>query len=195
MGYYANNYSVLFLMESILPGIKKALVNGDINSIVNIVVDKAHRDVMVGARYKINQSSIYYCNNNVYYRDILRTMILNCKRSLSGRNLIIRMVESNNFNINIGLIQKLVNMSIKYLYVMDSCDLLDFPDYEFQINTTDCDCPLDSIILGKLHEETGVKYNAWTKISDYNDYIGIQNDIEKLGYTFRLNYDLINWRT
>lgn len=42
---------------------------------------------------------------------------------------------------------------------------------------TDCDCPLDSIILSKIQGYTGP---TWTNIESFKDYVILQNTIKKL---------------
>ncbi len=90
-------------------------------------------------------------------------------------------------------------MTIKYLYVIQACGVN--AGLNTRIIEVDCDCPLDSRILGQLESDTRKKYTSWTKLEDMSEYIGIQDaiqnviksDTKKYVGPSRLEYDFVNW--
>ena len=103
-----------FLIECIIPGFRKAL-NKDARTTIELVVLKAHRDTMIGARYKQTDGCKQYCYHSDHYRKTLIEMIEKSACNISGRELLKNLYEGSNnmYGVNIGLIQKLVNMSVK----------------------------------------------------------------------------------
>ena len=81
-----------------------------------------------------------------------------------------------------GAIQKLVNMTLKYLLILQSFGCL--PEL---VKEENCDCPLDSGILKSLQEEA--KWTAVTK----EEYTRIQGEIDERVSGLRLSYDFANW--
>jgi hypothetical protein len=93
-----------------------------------------------------------------------------------------------------GLAQKLVNMTFKYLYIFSDYIKAEYPLPDF----SNCDCPLDSIIL----EEAGIKNCVWSKltpeqyiecqekISSLLKEIKLDSELEKLG---NLAFDFLSW--
>ena len=188
-----------FLLESIMPGFREKVRKHDTEEILKLVIGRAHKDVMIGARYKTSKSSENYCEHNEDYQKLAVDLIMADPSQLSGRK-IIESIYAQVKNINIGLIQKLVNMSIKYLCVIRQCEI-DIGT-ELQIVESDCDCPLDSRILEQLVSDTGKKkYTAWTKLDNWDEYKDIQKDIQdviesditKYIGKSRLEYDFVNW--
>lgn len=163
------------------------------------MVSRAHKDVMIGARYKTTESSTCYCDYNRYYQDLVSSLILAEQSQVSGRGIIEKICNKRKkaFAVNIGLIQKLVNMTVKYLYVINASGL---GDIEIEIVKSDCDCPLDSKIIGQLSADTGNKYKGWIKLDNLDEYRSIQDDIQsvilknaKYAGESRLEYDFVNW--
>ena len=185
-----------FFMESIIPEIRGYINEQNKEETIKLVVGRANKDVMIGARYKNTKSSKNYCDNHSEYQKIVIKLIKDSK-SISSRVLIKNMCNLTK-ELNIGLIQKLVNMSVKYLYAIQNCGV-DF-ELNFNIDEESCDCPLDSKILKHLEKDTNKKYTSWTKLEDIDDYIQIQDDIHDvissdikyLGKS-RLEYDFVNW--
>ncbi len=77
-----------FLLESIMPGFRGTINNRDEEEILKIVVSKAHKDVMMGARYKTTESSINYCNNWQDYLDLVVRILLTDAMQISGRSIV-----------------------------------------------------------------------------------------------------------
>lgn len=105
--------------------------------------------------------------------------------------------EFNNKEINFGVtvefgaLQKLVNMTLKYLLLLQCFDVEDemlaFLD---PINEVDCDCPLDSSVLSHTKE---YKHAKWTQL-DQDTYGDIQKEIVDIcGNDPKLKFDLIYW--
>ncbi len=114
-------------------------------------------------------------------------------------------------DVEYGAFQKLVNMTLKYLLILQGFDqstdgslssidnaLSSFP----KIDRSLCDCPLDSFVLASLRKEladkTLVDGVAWTSIDEHT-YIKIQNAIDAVIRSSypqcysRLDYDFIAW--
>lgn len=165
MGKMDNKLVYKFCLESLLPGILNAW--GDKEKLLDIVLRRANRDTMAGARFKYDG----YAENKDFYIGKLKEIIE------SGQQLssieIIKELERAKKGANIGSIQKLVNMTLKYLYVLQVYGV------DFGIDPSGCDCPLDSIILNDLDKKTEKKHTKWTQIKDLNDYKSIQDDIAK----------------
>ena len=105
-------------------------------------------------------------------------------------------------NLTLGQSQKVVNMFFKYLYTFSDLEFIK-PEY-----FSNCDCPIDSIIINKIKDketrykdltllQDRVKYKnkiyAWSKIDNYNCYLQIQELIEKLSKTTKLDFDFDEW--
>lgn len=85
-----------------------------------------------------------------------------------------------------GAIQKLVNMTLKYMLILQSFGVQD--NSLSGIKLGGCDCPLDSTILGFLGE-SDVK---WTQLKE-GDYRTIEEGIPEDKEWGRIAYDLRNW--
>ncbi len=185
-----------FFWESIIPGLRVYINEQNKEEVIKLVVGRAHKDVMIGARYKTTKSSENYCEKHTKYQNKVEEYVRE-STIISGRKLIEKLQEETE-EINIGLIQKLVNMSVKYLYAIQNCGV-DF-GLDFNIEEESCDCPLDSKILKRLEKDTKKKYTSWTKLEGIENYKKIQNDIQDvitrntnyLGKS-RLEYDFVNW--
>ena len=105
-------------------------------------------------------------------------------------------------DMTLGQSQKVVNMFFKYLYTFSDLDYIK-PEY-----FKNCDCPIDSIILNRIKEKQSkykditivhdrVKFNnkvyAWSKIDNYDCYLQLQELIQTLSKTTRLNFDFDEW--
>lgn len=154
-----------FCLESLLPGILNAWE--DKEKMVDIVLRRANRDTMAGARFKYDG----YAENKDFYIGKLKEIIKGGQQLSSIE--IIKELDRAKQGANIGSIQKLVNMTLKYLYV------LQVYGYDFGIDPSGCDCPLDSIILDDLDKKTEKHHTKWTKIVSFEDYESIQRDIAK----------------
>lgn len=106
-------------------------------------------------------------------------------------------------NLSLGQSQKVINMFFKYLYTF-----YDVPDIkpEFFI---DCDCPIDSIIINRLREKQEnnkfvvllrdkIKYKnkiyKWSNLDNFDCYVELQELIETLSPTTKLDFDFNEWK-
>ncbi|MBQ0098045.1 MAG: hypothetical protein KBS62_03825 [Oscillospiraceae bacterium] len=158
-------------------------------------VFKAHRDVLSGRFYLPN-----YCNSKngsnenslviVLYKYITEKKLCNNNMPAKSSDLICYLCKKFP-NVEFGAIQKLVNMTLKYLVCLYEFDKPIFRGYK--IDSIGYDCPIDSNILNKL----GTKHTVWTKM-DKKEYLCVQKEIHnKLienGHDGgNLLFDLINW--
>lgn len=87
--------------------------------------------------------------------------------------LLIEKLQKNDGAIEFAAIQKLVNMTLKYLIILNECE---GTASVFDICEEKCDCPIDSIILERLNKINGNKHECWTKIEE-PEYIKVQDEI------------------
>lgn len=117
-------------------------------------------------------------------------------KSLTSRDGMQHLETFRNQGVSLGCIQKLVNMSLKYLLILQFNGEIDRC-----VDPVDCDCPIDSVILSKLNKERGeiggVKTSLirWTRLDDRNLYDAIERAIEEVqGSSERIMYDFVNWQ-
>lgn len=137
-------------------------------------IHKAHRDVMTGARtgniqnyVKANKNEKNKTTKSLYKK-------IKEKMPLDSRSLIKEMQELDN-TIEFAAIQKLVNMTLKYLIILNEYEKT---DPALNICEEKCDCPVDSIILKKLYQINGIKHECWTKMEE-TEYKNVQNEIRE----------------
>lgn len=116
---------------------------------------RAHRDVLAGRFYLIKYQNVSH--DMVNY---LCKAINNSKKPLSSNSLIQKLKGKYEI-VEFGAIQKLVNMSLKYLLVLNK-----YEGHIINIDEKYCDCPLDSTILDCLAED--VKKLKKQKINEQN---------------------------
>lgn len=186
----------------------------------NLVWDaiwRAHRDVLTGFRFKDGK---FYAgrkqaggSNNYAVNEIalkLFRLIVSAKQPLASKYLIDELCEEfkepeglqdNNMSkpsaTTFGAIQKLVNMTLKYLLILKSFGRLNEGWLgQIQIDETVCDCPVDSVILDRLAEShselKGIKWTCITK----EQYKAVQEAIDsEASSTIRIMYDFSNWQS
>lgn len=81
----------------------------------------------------------------------------------------IEKIENEFPNVEVGAVQKLVNMTLKYILIFNELGNMNYP-----IDEKECHCPLDSIILGKLE----IHHTPWTRM-DKIEYLEVQKEIKK----------------
>ena len=177
-------YVNMFFIESTIPGIYKGLKLHDRSIILNAVINKANRDALIGAgKWDKNYASDKHSS---YYVETLKDLIDN-DVELSSMVLINDLLSNNKYDANLGAIQKLVNMTLKYLYA------LQYYGYYagFTIDPAKCDCPLDSRILEKINR-TDIKWTKLTSLAIYNE---VQETIDEYedAKESRLFFDFYNW--
>lgn len=144
-----------FLVKSV---IQKARKN---DSVFNCVW-RAHRDVLAGRFYL---KKYLKCSKSI--TDHLSEFIKKQNSALTSKMLINEL--ETKFDIEFGAIQKLVNMTLKYLIILN-----EYTDFKINIDLTKCDCPLDSKIL----KEIGRNDLKWTSIN-HKDYDDVQKCISE----------------
>ncbi len=147
-------------------------------------VYRAHRDVLTGRKFVKNYAK---SAAQKLYSEIINPQ--NTKE-LSSEELIDYIVSAG---YGIGPTQKLVNMTLKYMFLLQLFGKLK----GYSIKEEDCDCPLDSIIL----ESLGMGDAKWTKDFEASDgktkksYKEIQEKIKELqGSKSKLSYDFEHWK-
>ncbi len=91
-----------------------------------------------------------------------------------------------------GAIQKLVNMTMKYLFILST-----YGQYNgLVIDESKLDCPLDSNVLGAIPKEKVSASVRWTSLDDPKLYESIQKAIgECVSGGCRLQFDFENWQS
>ena len=165
----------------------------DPQKVIDKCVRLAWKDMLSAGRY-------YKLDNNIIdeYKKILESnnynnpeVIRNESLNLFGNQEKIYMQrKGEKFATRFGLCQKLVNMTFKYFFV--------YSDYiELNIDYSQCDCPLDSIILNKINSDmvwsklTKEEYSkCQTKISEELSKVLLTEELKSLN---NLAFDFINW--
>lgn len=180
-----------FLLRSTIPEAKKCKLSDnkvDANGAIRDCVYRAHRDVLTGRFWLKNYTSHKKdgCNEIVakLYKNICNCIKQN--QALSTQKLIEPLYKEYGNNVEFGALQKLVNMSLKYIIVLSG-----FCGLNVTIDEKNCDCPIDSIILSRL-EITDIKWTSMNK----EEYVKIQDKIkEKVENDCgNITYDFKNWQ-
>lgn len=191
------DYRKLFLEKSLLG--RKTKFDDTEEVIINCI-RLAYRDMLTAGRfYLVNDTentaktrcnkfkSILENVNYVYSRDLIeKTFTIFNDKDKIAKNI------DNRYATKYGLSQKLVNMTYKYFYI-----------FKYYINKdidfSNCDCPLDSVILGEKLELKGYTWSKLTK-EDYEycqQLIAERLQEEKLDTELKslgnLAYDLSEW--
>lgn len=157
-----------FLIKSTIPFQKKypEFVDEDNRRLWDAVY-RAHRDVLAGRNWLPN-----YCNKygKAQNNSIIRFLYeLLCKKDCYSSMQFIEKIENKFPDAEFGAVQKLVNMTLKYILIFNELGNMNYP-----IDEKDCHCPIDSIILGKL----SVQHTLWTRMSKA-EYLEVQKEIKK----------------
>ncbi|WP_314921784.1 hypothetical protein, partial [Slackia exigua] len=156
-----------------------------------------HRDVVVGRQY-VEEYSGYNSNEGpnaiavLLYREIIQRLENEETGDLTSKCLRCFLNKKYNGkasegNVPYGQLQKLVNMTLKYLLILNTFEVIkiNLPDEEH------LDCPLDSVILESLESSGDLR---WTRLSK-TQYDEIQKAIDaKRGSDSRIMYDFKNWQ-
>lgn len=96
----------------------------------------------------------------------------------------------NESELTYGQAQKWINMTIKYLYVLDDDKIKSIVQY--------CHVPLDKYILKYAMETLGIKQEKepWSKWDDYDKYLEYQKSLrETIKGEYPLRWELTAWMT
>ena len=171
-------------LESALLGVKTNTKDSEM--VLSRCLDLAYADMMTAGRY---YSSMFQHTKKEICQ--FTKMILIEQHFAFSRNVIYevslmfssdeKIGTGNTYVTGYGLAQKLVNMCFKYLYI--------FSDYIFQDGAipdfSNCDCPLDSIILGRA----SIKDCVWSKLTA-NRYAQCQEIVSSILKTENLDAEL-----
>lgn len=156
-------------------------------------ISRAHRDVLSGRKNVVDYSQKGNNDLNPWTMKLYEAIVGTGKvEKLSSKNLIDQLLGESEKGI--GPIQKLVNMTLKYMFLMNLYGFL----RGYYVDPKDCDCPLDSRILISLH----MPQKQWTRdfvndeATDQNRrrvYEGIQELISEKCKNSKLAYDFDNW--
>lgn len=161
-------------------------------------IRKAHRDVMTGARQKNFPNYVEKNKSNRNQSlEHLYDAIAKETGSLCSKNLIEKLQKCDT-TIEFTAIQKLVNMTLKYLILLNE---FDDAAPAFNVCEEKCDCPIDSIILQNLFKINKAPHECWTKMKE-PEYIQVQKEIkEYLEETYpqeqrgNIWFDFLKWNT
>lgn len=175
-----------FMLKATL-GSSKA-TNHDIPLIWNAIW-RAHRDVLTG-RFFLP----VYCSKSRDVTEKLYTVISNA--SVIKSQYLLNVLTQEFEDVEFSAIQKLVNMTLKYLIIANEYD----DDFNINIDEKECHCPVDSIILQKIkeHHKNKPNHTPWTRMQE-DEYQIVQNEIREIldhkGYCKEGNifFDFLFW--
>lgn len=185
---FIENKIICFLLRSAIPKSQ----NEYAKDIVWDAVWRAHRDVLV-ARFNLKQyAALSKGRINPIVIDLYDHLrVAKSSNEISSGSLIDHLSSKFAGKVEYAAILKLVNMTLKYIYILqffrvDDAVLCALPSIEL----SNCDCPLDSIILSCLPNCNKTK---WTKLNE-DGYREIQQAIGGItGQDAKLIFDLENW--
>lgn len=171
-----------FLVECAVPKTnKKGYENGRLYD----CIWRAHRDVMVGVRRKDTFKEYKKMHSTII--DELYSLILNSNDAVYSELLLTAL---SKYDIEFGALQKLVNMTLKYIVILKAYNELE----NISVCIENCDCPIDSKILGC--KQVNCSHLKWTSSGfTKNDYDLVQQIIstDKFGKDGGLRFDFENW--
>lgn len=131
--------------------------------------------------YIIDRIQQYPCDKNDYnawHKETCTLIKLNMNNAVADGDHLL----STNFTI--GQAQKWLNMTLKYLWLLDKCTTID---------SNNLHAPIDSFIIEAVskhvedddisHDNGTFKYRgySWSQLDDYADYMDFQNIIARTG--------------
>jgi hypothetical protein len=146
---------------------------------------RAHRDVMVGVRREDTFKEYKKMHSTII--DELYSLILNSNDAVYSELLLTAL---SKYDIEFGALQKLVNMTLKYIVILKTYNELE----NISVCIKKCDCPIDSKILGC--KQVNCSHLKWTSNEfDEEDYKLVQEKIAKTedGKSSKLKFDFENW--
>ena len=141
-------------------------------------IHRAHRDVLSG-RFYFEQYLSYKEKGKDGLNEIeikLDSIIRDLKKKgiALNSNSLIETLQKEYDTVEFGAIQKLVNMTLKYVVILNS-----FEKAEIPVDEHGCDCPLDSVILTELEKRLGKKHTKWTRMN-HDEYKEVQKEIKQI---------------
>lgn len=171
----------------------------DKDKLLDFCIKKAWADAMQRERFKGRKNSEILQNSEAIKKQ-LKNEIERGNYASDFDSWHKKTCGNSNFNMGVGLWQKFINMTFKYLYCVR--------EYFSGIDFTFCHCPIDSVIAKKLREkmkkgETGYELvdsiansgkTNWNNI-DYTQYLQFEEIVK--GKTqpgmSKLAFDFLNW--
>ena len=186
----SNESIIAFLIRAAIPEVKdksKLPEKGNLKTEDKLIweaIYRAHRDVLTGRGNVTEYSSKKESPDSLNQICLTLYDCVKCGEELSSSKLV-SLLRKTFTDVPMGQIQKLVNMTLKYLLILSRFHLI-----SLVIDESKCDCPLDSVILERLKEKT-----KWTRLEDEEEYNRLQekakrNSSDKVA----LEYDFINWQ-
>lgn len=186
----SNESIIAFLIRAAIPEVKdksKLPEKGNLKTEDKLIweaIYRAHRDVLTGRGNVTEYSSKKKSPDSLNQICLALYNHVKCGEELSSSKLV-SLLRKTFTDVPMGQIQKLVNMTLKYLLILSRFHLI-----SLVIDESKCDCPLDSVILERLKEKT-----KWTRLEDEEEYNRLQekakrNSSDKVA----LEYDFINWQ-
>lgn len=139
---------------------------------------KAHLDTVTGVRTgNLKKYSEINCNKKDEKKKkedrktlwSLYRIIKDAKTPLNSKALMEAIQPQEPGEIEFGALQKLVNMTLKYILILKM-----FGKLNMELDEANCDCPIDSTILEKLDK----KEINWTEIEE-DVYQKVQDEIKE----------------
>ena len=186
----SNESIIAFLIRAAIPEVNdksKLPEKGNLKTEDKLIweaIYRAHRDVLTGRGNVTEYSSKKESPDSLNQICLALYNCVKCGEELSSSKLV-SLLRKTFTDVPMGQIQKLVNMTLKYLLILSRFHLI-----SLVIDESKCDCPLDSVILERLKEKT-----KWTRLEDEEEYNRLQekakrNSSDKVA----LEYDFINWQ-
>lgn len=186
----SNESIIAFLIRAAIPEVKdksKLPEKGNLKTEDKLIweaIYRAHRDVLTGRGNVTEYSSKKESPDSLNQICLALYNLVKCGEELSSSKLV-SLLRKTFTDVPMGQIQKLVNMTLKYLLILSRFHLI-----SLVIDESKCDCPLDCVILERLKEKT-----KWTRLEDEEEYNRLQekakrNSSDKVA----LEYDFINWQ-
>jgi len=193
-----------FMIRCAIPEVEKKSCPSSLPVASNLLWDsifRAHRDVLDGRFYlpvycstmengnPKRQRGEYYQINRVAVA--LYNILSEATERISPRDIINRFHTEDFVGIEFGAVQKLVNMTFKYLYILKLYNVDEESINNILFSIEDCDCPLDSRILQHTESYQDI---LWTHI-DSATYQAVQEEIDRIGEGEpRLMFDFVNYQ-
>lgn len=168
----------------------KSIIYGDIQDIIKASIKSAYRDVcrtITGFSKNKKHNIIFNNANKLLYNEINLLISKNITKQVDfdewHKDCCDKLKETfENQILNYGQAQKWINMSLKNLSMLNHKLVED--KYEF------FHIPIDNYII----DITGIKTSvAWSKISDYNEYIKYQDKFRNLYGGIPLDNEFKSW--
>jgi|GEM_PF-1908964 len=168
-----------------------------------VIRSKAWNDAMIRAKYSDEYMRFSQERDNIYRSIVKRieAMPLSEDKYRQWHKQTLEDLK-NNYLIEYGIGQKLVNMSLKYICFLEiEYKIVLFDNLDFAIISRDLDVPIDSYILNWIKyvsadcsDDTNIlsRVQNWNSITEYDDYEELQSVIKsKLKESRNLDYNNI----